>query len=390
MFVVQPFRKEPSIRSVLGFMSIATRWGDYLFPGITVLTRDLHDVQAMHLIAVEMSAWKPHHRHEFQTSKTDQKIARRLSQILGKKGIHRKPETLVQKMSYWQRYGSLFDHFDLLTEKRAFSVEKYRRMIFDPEQPGPGKDDEASRKRRIRHFRWYNRYCNRILDNLDEYDDVSLGLQGRAVNWKRWWLTGRHAPDGVPQAICLARELEFFFTVWQTLFEASALLVHDGGRIPSPWGKSVYAIEQFIQLTVKLRSKYQFDDCKRLIGACFLLHERFIQPRLARWEREVKGLLDSDFDSFVKLHNRETIAEFGQRDGIDFLESLSQLHLTYCNLQNKLYARCIKSFRKRIPGLKIPRFSAEFTRNRWGLFGYRFGAAVGLYSSKKYDRDTLS
>jgi hypothetical protein len=66
LFIVQPFQKDSDIRSALGFMSLASRWGDHLFPGITVLTRDLYAVQAMHQIATEMRAWEPDHRAAFR------------------------------------------------------------------------------------------------------------------------------------------------------------------------------------------------------------------------------------------------------------------------------------------------------------------------------------
>lgn len=87
---------------------------------------------------------------------------------------------------------------------------------------------------------------------------------------------------------------------------------------------------------------------------------------------------------FVTLHNRESLAKFGERSSLEFLEALAELHVRYCELQNKNHAICVHSFKHRTLGLKFPLLSAEFTANRWGLFGYRFGASVTLWNSTKY------
>jgi hypothetical protein len=39
-FIIEPYLKASTVRSPLGFMSLATHWAQLLFPGITVLTRD--------------------------------------------------------------------------------------------------------------------------------------------------------------------------------------------------------------------------------------------------------------------------------------------------------------------------------------------------------------
>lgn len=115
MFIVQPFQRQASIRSILGFMSLATRWGDYLFPGITVLTRDLHDVKAIHETAIKMGVGdSPRKRYEFQRPATDHKIAYTLSKLLSRENMRFSPNQLTQRMTYWQRYGSLINHFGLL------------------------------------------------------------------------------------------------------------------------------------------------------------------------------------------------------------------------------------------------------------------------------------
>jgi hypothetical protein len=153
--MVRSFKSEGSIRSVLGFMSLATRWGDHLFPGITVLTRDLHDVKAIHATAIRMGvADSPRKRYDFQRPATDPQIASDLSKILSRENIRRSSKDLTQQMTYWQRYGSLVDHFGLLDQERPRSIEGYRKMIFR-DRLGPAKDEPKVRKRRIRHFKWY-------------------------------------------------------------------------------------------------------------------------------------------------------------------------------------------------------------------------------------------
>jgi|LULF01.1.fsa_nt_gb hypothetical protein len=59
MFFIKPFRKTPSVRSSLGFMTISSRWAGVLFPGLTVLTRDLVVLQAMHKAYLELKSEKP-------------------------------------------------------------------------------------------------------------------------------------------------------------------------------------------------------------------------------------------------------------------------------------------------------------------------------------------
>lgn len=387
MFIVQPFQKESSIRSVLGFMSLATRWGDYLYPGITVLTRDLHEIKAMHQIAISMRTWEsPAQRKEFQKPETDLKISRHLSKILARQGIRKHPNKLRQKMSYWQRYGSLFEHFGLLQERRVRTVQSYREMIFDPQYPRSGEGDIPERRRRIKHFNWYRKNRDKVLSRI-EPSTISKLL---ADPHKRWWLTGEDPPDSlhIPDTITAVRELEFFFTIWQTLFESAAFLLHETGKCTIHPIQTRHPLRDFLNLILLLPSDYRTIDCKKLAGVCLGLHETHIAPRLDRWQKDIRHLSGiQGFESYEKLHNEETIAEFGRQEGTDMLEALANLHVRYCELQNKPYAVCVYSFKEKRLGGKYPRFSAEFGQTRWGLFGYRFEAAITLFASQKYFED---
>jgi hypothetical protein len=382
-FVVRSFDREGSIRSVLGFMSLATRWGDHLFPGITVLTRDLHDVKAIHETAISMGvADSPRNRYEFQRPGTDPTIARDLSKILSRESIRRSWKDLTQQMTYWQRYGSLVDHFGLLDQERPRSIEGYRRMIFE-DRLGPGKDEQKVRKRRIRHFKWYRHNRNNIFSI--QPTDIRHLFRGETGAWRRWWLTGLKPPAKVPTSICLVRELEFYFTVWQTLFEASALLLHETGRADAPRTRSPRPLENFLELVLRSHSN-TIADWRKLISVCLQLHEYFVSPRLPKWQKKAINLIgtDKNINGFMKLHNNEDIKTFGARRPSELQEALAELHVAYCELQNKRHAVCAWSFKHRKRGPSYPALSAVFNGYRWGLFGYRFQASQTLWDSQKY------
>jgi hypothetical protein len=381
--MVRSFKSEGSIRSVLGFMSLATRWGDHLFPGITVLTRDLHDVKAIHETAIRMGvADSPRKRHEFQRPVTDPKIARDLSKILSCENIRLSSKELTQQMTYWQRYGSLVDHFGLLDQKRTKSVEGYRGMIFRNRQ-GPAKDEPKVRKRRIRHFNWYRQNRKNVFSI--QLPDIRKLFKGETGAWRRWWLTGLTPPAKAPDSICLVRELEFFFTVWQTLFEASAFLLHETGRADAPRSRSSRPLEDFLRLVLGPPISTQA-NWRKLVSVCLQLHEHFVSPRLPKWQKKAINLIgpDQNVDGFIKLHNNEDIKTFGARKSSELQEALADLHVVYCELQNKRHAVCAWSFKHRKRGPSYPALSAVFNGSRWGLFGYRFQASQTLWESQKY------
>jgi len=364
-------------------MSLATRWGDHLFPGITVLTRDLHDVKAIHETAIRMEvAGSPRRRYEFQRPATDPKIACALNKILSRENIRLSSRDLTQQMTYWQRYGSLVDHFGLLDLKRAKSVDGYRKMVFQ-DRLGPAKDEPQIRRRRIRHFNWYRQNRKNIF--TIQPNDIRQLFRGETGAWRRWWFTGVRPPAKVPNAICLVRELEFFFTVWQTLFEASAFLLHETGRADAPRSRSARPLEDFLTLVLGLRNNTQ-SDWQKLVSVCLQLHEHLVSPRLAKWQKRAINLVgtDKDINGFIKLHNNEDIETFGARGSSELPEALAELHVAYCELQNKRHAVCAWSFKHRKRGPSFPALSAVFNTYRWGLFGYRFQASQTLWDSQKY------
>jgi len=383
MFIVQPFVKETGIRSILGFMSLATKWGDYLFPGITVLTRDLHDVKAMHEVAVQMEvAEVPPRRAEFQRHDTDRKIAGHLSRDLKREGVNIASGELIQRMSYWQRYGSLIDHFDILSDRRPRSIDSYRKMIFE-KSFGPGKDIPEVRKRRIRHFKWYR---NNRAKLMDEPKQMGTWFRGEQGAWRRWWLTGLNPPAKVPKSVWLVRELEFFLVVWQTLFEASVLLLSNSGKVNSRVARTSRPLEKFLEVLLNLRLEFSPEDCRHLISLGLRLHEDYISPRLDRWERDVSDLMgvENSIDRFTTLHNGRSLTTLGARESMGLLEALAELHVRYCELQNKNHVISVHSFKDRVLGSRLPVLSSEFTSTHWGLFSYRLQASLTLWESHKY------
>ena len=235
-----------------------------------MLTRDLHDVKAIHETAIRMGvAYSPRKRYEFQRPATDPIVARELSRILARENIQRSFRELTQQMTYWQRYGSLIDHFALLDQKRPKSLDGYRRMIFQ-NHFGSANDEPPTRTRRIKHFKWYRQNRGKVF--AIQPSDIQRLFRGEAGAWRRWWLTGLRPPAKVPDSICLVRELEFFFTVWQTLFEASAILLHETGRADASRSRSRRPLEDFLTLVLSYGGNTQ-SDWRRLVSVCLQLHE---------------------------------------------------------------------------------------------------------------------
>jgi hypothetical protein len=376
-FLIKPFEKQTSIRSVLGLMSIATKWGDYLFPGITVLTRDLHDVAALHRFIGKNDLWPPSPAFQKVSRRSsDKKVGVELARILRANRLPI-PITLTQQMTFWQRYGSFFKYFDLISRGKSRSIDSYRRLVFSGTlQRIP--DDARQRGRRIRHFEWYRAHRARLLVNLHE--DVTK-LRARS-----WWLTGEDTPPRAPIGIALSRRLEFCFIIWQTAFESAAWLLHHEHTVPRYQPLESARVEHFVNALFAARDDRSPKNMRRLLQLALSLHDSRLRRSMRRWHDDVARKLDpgADINALTLLHNQESIATFANKPASELLESLAELHTHYAYLQNKPHAISVKSFRHQQIGPRLPDITAEFGTARWGLHGYRLEAAVTLYESPKY------
>lgn len=400
MFIVEPFEKGPSIRSSLGFMSLTSRWGSLMFPGITVLNRDFHDIWAIHRV---IKRFKDEGRslNYLKTKDADDLYAAELKKILEFDGSKDK---FKQQMSYWQRYGSFVEYFDLFGATKVPSdIKSYRNIVFLDEDPKvgqpndiPTKDIFAEKRRlsravRIENSNWYGSFRNDLVSNslLPETSNDILNNEN-----KLWWITGLEKPSRlrVPQIVILSRQLEFSLTVWQTLFEAAGILLHKGLRIPKAGQKNMHAVARFLNLFALKQSGVATDESLfELVQMCLDIHETILKKSTTlKWEKEFQSWIEKKYPGtshkrFVVCHKPEfDIPKISALDSKYLLDALAAVHVYYCELQKKPASILVKKFSAKDPGEKVPDISAIFGGGRWGLFGYRLEASWALNRSEKY------
>lgn len=393
LFYVEPFEKGESIRSALGFMSLTSRWGSVLFPGITVLTRDLYDVLALHLIAIkEMNSRRPNWNY-FRSKENDKRVAQILTSHFGpdpKRGYR-------QRMTYWQRYGSLLNHFNMLTSPKALSLQGYRRLIFDPNfRPRKGQPWErnaAQRETRVTNALWYRTRGHEIQYDIDE-SNLSRIFNDQL---RYWWMTGLEAPArSVPESIKLARKLEFALTVWQTTFEAAIQCVRFKNALPKRSGlRQPRLLREF--LTACLQCKQDGSETKAyrdIVAHGLELHESLFRRNFFKgWSEGVRDILEEQssnygFDQLAKLHDGTFVTDLARLPSEKLLPALVSLHNTYCKIQNKPGSIYLEDLHKADRVNQVfDRLSIELNSARWGLFGYRFGVSITLFESRKYIKE---
>lgn len=399
MFIVKPFIKAPSVRSALGFMSLTSRWGSIMFPGITVLTRDLNDILALHQL---IQAKKKNNKFEFSKFKskdTDNEVADTLVRIL-KKGNRKK---FLQTMSYWQRYGSILSYFDFFNSQCEFSdIKNLRKIIFDnnfrPKNKYPN-DFYSEVKKKARNIR---------IENADWYRDFRVKLHEESQTFSAqvltkeflrqrplfsWWITGLNAPKDAPEIIVLSRKLEFALTVWQTAIETGTLLIKANKKIPSSGRVNKNSITDFYKnLAIYLNDPASIDEnlLESIVQAALDVHETYFRDgSFDKWKGKLEKWLKINFEGksinrYIEFHNRTSVPELASISSQDLLEKLAEIHSYYCTLQKKEDSIYVRSFKKRKTGSKMPSISASLSPGRWGLFGYRLEASVVLYQSQKY------
>ncbi len=395
VFIVEPFGADSSIRSALGFMSLTSRWGAIMFPGITVLTRDLQDLRAMHLVIANQRRAKNFDPAMFMRKEADDIIADQLASIL-KTGTGR--DYNKQVMSYWQRYGSMVRYFNLFQSDEVPTLERYREIVFSPNirfSSGEPNDLQAKDVRavRITNSSWYRSFCDSSL-NASELRDIRQVYLNADI---RWWLTGLDCPNNldVPEIIKLSRELEFALTVWQSCLEAATLLLKMKAKIPSATRASKDPSLDFLAaVTSSVDEAGEIERLSEVIATGLAIHDFYFtgkfddwKNRLVKWiSRNFPAHQSSRYINFHRLDRARTtdISSLAKLDSSQVLDALSDIHVDYCHIQGKPYAIYIHDFKKQELGARIPVLSASYSQGRWGLFGYRLDASYTLYRSRKY------
>jgi hypothetical protein len=390
LFYVEPFEKGETIRSALGFMSLTSRWGNLLFPGITVLTRDLHDVWALHTVAIEEMNRKRPNFSQFRTKNTDKRVADVLKSRFGLDPRR----SYTQRMTYWQRYGSLLNHFNMLTSAKALSIKGYRQLVFDadhrPRKNEPWEKNPTQRATRIANAAWYRKHGSGIQDNINAANlDVVLNDDVRY-----WWLTGLEAPArGVPESIKLARKLEFALSVWQTAFEAAIQCVRFKIPLRGRSGlRQPRLLREFLLACLKCKEDGSETRAYQDVVAHGLqLHESLFRRDFFKgWTERVKDVLEYQnssysFNQLAKFHDGMLVTDLAKLPSEQLLAALVSLHTTYCKIQNKPGSIYVEELYKADRVNQVfDRLSLELSAGRWGLFGYRFGASITLFESQKY------
>jgi hypothetical protein len=397
VFIVEPFGADSSIRSALGFMSLTSRWGALMFPGITVLTRDLQDLRAMHFVIVNQKRTNMFEPGRFMRKETDDLIADQLVSIL-KSGTRR--DYNKQVMSYWQRYGSMVRYFNLFQSDEVPSVSRFRELVFSQNprfSSGEPNDLQAKDVRAIRvsNAAWYRSFSDAVISKMD-MSDIQKAFAEPNI---RWWLTGFDSPAGlgVPKIIQLSRELEFALTVWQSCLEAATLLLKmKAPRVPSASRSDADPVPRFLSaITSGSDASDDVDRLSAIVATGLATHDRYFRSgKFAKWKKQLANWISGNFRSqqvsrytdFHKLDrvNAGDVSSLAELPSSRLLDALSNIHVDYCHIQRKPHAIYIQDFKKPELGTRIPSVSASYNQSRWGLFGYRFDASYTLYRSRKY------
>jgi len=362
-----------------------------MFPGITVLTRDLNDIMAMYKLIQSKKSKNLLDVGKFKSKDNDKDIVQVLKADLGK------DKKYDQVMSFWQRYGSLVSYFQFFNSTESLSYKRMKTIIFENVRVKAGEPNDLldEKKKRVRPIRidnanWYRSFRKKLQIEITSNHVPSI-LKSRSLYW---WITGMELQkgDGVPDIIAYSRKLEFALTVWQTALESSAFLVKRNQPVPTKGTVRTDAVENFLVNILLWNSDQKSDDVLfKLAQASLDVHEtHFRDGSFQVWEENFKKWLDKYFPHekigrFITFHDgRKTVTKLASEPSSGLLESLTQIHCIYCVRQKKENSIYIHSFKDRKLGKKFPEISAYYSPFRWGLFGYRLEASVSLYNSQKY------
>jgi hypothetical protein len=359
---------------------------------MTVLTRDIGDLKAMHDAALKMKldgTPSPDLR-KFQSRDADKIIAKNLGASLRREGIERPAAPLTQQASYWQRYGNTFNYFKLFSIKNRRSPDTLKKLIFSNNPPLPTGESVSSRKRRVQHFNWYKKF-KMNLHQLDNEHDAHRLLMGPRNISRRWWLAPSLNDEDLPPIVSkapppiqLVRELEYVLTVFQIIFESASLLSRAGAfTIPKRSDFRAGPVE-LVRAFLKARGS---GELQKLLAISLHCYENDVAIRLPSWVRRAQEEIEDteDQNRLITFHGDRNIADFANYDRKELLEQLADLHVDYCNQQAKPHAIIVEKFFPK-PHLGPPhgRLTPNFSSNRWGPHGYRFEAAIAFEKSQKY------
>src|SRR6266513_391015 len=371
-FIIEPYVKPSTIRSPLGFMSQATYWAQLLFPGVTVLTRHfLHVELLLRELRRRKRAGEP--RGKIEQTLRSPAMHRRLEREY-KRAVGAENDQIVTKMTYWQRYASMFEYFGLWKAPRNLQPKDLWQIVFCGRMPSEFRtwvvpEVPEKRRRRIAHTRWYLRF-----------QDELIGAAGQPERLL-WWVTGEGAPRDASNEIRLSRCLSYAFLVWQTLFEVGGTLRFRDASLPKA-SSQVLSAREAVDLLVLATEEAEpsTDTLKRVFSGLLSAHVHQLKPSMPKWQATVERQSWHE-STLTRLYDGSPVRELAAVPAPLVFSRLVQLHQYYCARQGKTDAEFIRASGNGFTPLKFPKISASFQRTPWGLFGYRLDQAVALYRS---------
>ena len=277
-FIVEPYLKAATIRSPLGFMSLATYWAQLLFPGLTVLTR--------HFLHLELLLRELRRRN--RSGESTQKVLAAMSTATLHARLEREyrsrvgddRDQAITKVTYWQRYASMFDYFGLWNAPRTLRGRDLHRIVFATRTPSEFRqwtvrEDLEPRQRRIQNTLWYATFRNQLRD---------AGGPERIL----WWITGEGGPAHVRDEIKLSRRLSFAFLIWQTLFEAGIALTFRGVELPGPTKRRLSQRAIVDLLVHASQQELGTGDLRTLFSGLLAAHTQHLRPAMCTWQNNVE------------------------------------------------------------------------------------------------------
>ena len=283
-------------------------------------------------------------------------------------------DAVVTKVTYWQRYGSMFDYFGLWRAPRELDESELWRIVFASKMPEEFRtwtrqESPVERRRRISDTRWYLRFQQELAE--------------AGADRILWWVTGEGAPSDVSDEIRLSRRLSYAFLVWQTLFEVGIRLSFQGIQLSRMSAQPLGARRVVDLLVAATRGEPGRDALKEIFAGLLSAHAHQLAPGMATWQRKVERA-SWYRPALTRLYDGTEVRDLAKVPATSLFRRLVELHQYYCRAQGKTDAEFIRSSKD---GFLVKQFgtriSASFGSTPGGLFGYRLNQAVALYQSAR-------